>query len=146
MLNRQCFPPERAQWSQHNAHQFRPDYKLSYLLFYSNRLKGVDLLGKLHSGLWPHCCRTIWYSSKLSVDDFLDLEVGIPYVPREPMQNYTSKTFEYKNSDNSFSQVLQINYFFFYKKSVAICKWFCMSTKFSPIEWDCLEKKSRETF
>jgi len=122
LLNRQRFPPGRAQCSQHNAHQFRPDYKLSYLLFYSNRLKGEDLLGKLHSGLWPHCCRTIWDSSKLSVDErcasgeaFLDLEVGIPCVPSEPMQNYTSKPFEYKNSDNSFSQLLQIIYFLFYK-------------------------------
>jgi hypothetical protein len=35
---------------------------------------------------------------------FLDLEAGIPYVPREPMQNYISKTFEYKNSENSFPQ------------------------------------------
>jgi len=73
-----------AQWSQHNAHQFRPDYKLSYLLFYSNRLKGVDLLDKLHSGLWPHCSRTVSDTSKLAVDKrwasgeaFLDLEVGI---------------------------------------------------------------------
>lgn len=93
LLNRQRFPPETAQWNQHNAHQFRPDYKLSYLLFYSNRLKRVDLVGKLHSGVWPRSCRTIWYSSKLSVDEecasgeaYLDLEVGVPYVPREPMQ------------------------------------------------------------